>query len=172
MAWVDVALLSMLALSVAVGVLRGLLAEVLSLLGWAVAYVVAHRFGADFAAHVPVGVPGSPVNIGVGMGALFLIVLVLWGVASWLLNQLVRASALSGANRLMGGVFGLARGVVIGLVIATVVQMTPLSRAPAWQASQGAAWLLVLIDGLRPLMPDAVDHYLPESARRGVLEMG
>jgi membrane protein required for colicin V production len=172
MAWVDVALLSVLALSVVVGLLRGLLSEVLSLLGWVVAYVVAHAFAVDFAPHVPVGAPGSPVNVSVAMGLLFVIVLVLWGVMSWLVNQVIRASALSGTDRLLGGMFGLARGVVIGLVVATVVQMTPLSRASAWQASRGAAWLQVMINGLRPLMPDAVDHYLPESARRGVLEMG
>lgn len=172
MGWVDVALLSVLALSVVVGLLRGLLSEVLSLVGWVVAYVVAHAFAVDFAPHVPVGAPGSAVNVSVAMGALFVIVLVLWGVMSWLVNQVIRASALSGTDRLLGGVFGLARGVVIGLVVATVVQMTPLARAPAWQASHGAAWLQVLINGLRPLMPEAVDHYLPESARRGVLEMG
>ena len=172
MGWVDVALLSVLALSVVVGLLRGLLSEVLSLVGWVVAYVVAHAFAVDFAPHVPVGAPGSAVNVSVAMGALFVIVLLLWGVMSWLVNQVIRASALSGTDRLLGGVFGLARGVVIGLVVATVVQMTPLARASAWQASHGAAWLQVLINGLRPLMPEAVDHYLPESARRGVLEMG
>lgn len=172
MGWVDVALLSVLVLSIAVGLLRGLLAEVLSLLGWVAAYYIAHRFAADFAAHVPVGAPGSPLNVGVAMGVLFVIVLVLWGVTSWLINQLVRASILSGTDRLLGGVFGLARGVVIGLVVATVVNMTPLSREPAWQASQGAAWLQVVIDGLRPLLPNTVNHYLPTAAVRGAFEMG
>lgn len=172
MGWVDVALLSMVGLSVAVGLLRGLLAEVLSLLGWVVAYVVSRRYAADFAAHVPVGAPGSPINVGVALGALFIIVLVLWGVLSWLINKLIRASVLSGTDRALGGVFGLGRGIVIGLVVATVVNMTPLSREPAWQASQGAAWLQVVIDGLRPLLPEAIDRHLPPAGPRGISEMG
>jgi membrane protein required for colicin V production len=172
MGWVDVALLSVLGLSVAVGLLRGLLAEVLSLAGWLVAYYVAHLYAADFASHVPVGAPGSQLNVGAAMGVLFVIVLVLWGVMSWLVSKLIRASILSGADRLLGGVFGLARGVVIGLVVATVVNMTPLSHEPAWQVSQGAAWLQVVIDGLRPLLPNSVNHYLPAAASRGAIEMG
>lgn len=172
MGWVDVALLSVLGLSVTVGLLRGLLAEVLSLLGWLAAYFVAHRYGAEFAPSVPVGVAGSPLNVDVAMGILFVLVLVCWGLMSWLINKLVRASILSGTDRLLGGVFGLARGVVIGLVVATVVNMTPLCHEPAWQASQGAAWLQVMIDELRPLLPNSVNHYLPSAAWRGEFEMG
>lgn len=172
MGWVDVALLSMVGLSVLVGLLRGLLAEVLSLLGWVVAYVVSRRYAADFAVHLPVGAPGSPINVGAALGVLFVAVLVLWGLLSWLVNKLIRASVLSGTDRMLGGVFGLGRGIVIGLVVATVVNMTPLSREPAWHASQGAAWLQVVIEGLRPLLPDAIDRHLPSAGLRGISEMG
>lgn len=171
MGWVDVAWLSVLGLSMLVGVLRGLTAEVLSLLGWGVAYVVARRFADDAAPHVPLGTPGSALNAAVAMAALFAITLLVWGVLSWLIQQVVRASVLSGTDRLLGAVFGLARGVVIGLVVATVVNMTPLRQSPAWQASQGAAWLQVMIDGLRPLLPLAAEHDA-QAARGEAYEMG
>ena len=62
--WVDWALLGVLLLSLAVGIWRGAVFEVLSLAGWLVAYVVAQLFAAQVATQVPVGVAGSALNHG------------------------------------------------------------------------------------------------------------
>ncbi|MDH4060206.1 MAG: CvpA family protein, partial [Aquincola sp.] len=58
-------------------------------------------------------------------------------------------------------VFGLARGGVLLLAVATVVALTPAVRSPAWQHSQGAAWLGALLAGLKPALPEAVSRHLP-----------
>jgi membrane protein required for colicin V production len=42
---------------------------------------------------------------------------------------------------LLGAAFGLARGVLVLLVLATIVAYTPADASPAWRESQGAAWL-------------------------------
>jgi membrane protein required for colicin V production len=56
----DVAMLVVLVLSMAVGVWRGLVFELMSLLGWFVAYFAAQWATVMVAPYVPVGVPGSP----------------------------------------------------------------------------------------------------------------
>lgn len=161
MQWVDLAMLGVLAISVIVGLVRGFVFEVLSLVGWVVAYLVARWFAADVAVHVPVGKPGSATNHAVGFVLLFIAALLLWAIASRLLRFLIHASPLSIPDRALGAGFGLLRGLVLLMVAATVITVTPLAKTPTWQASRGAQWLHSALDGLRPLLPSQLSNHLP-----------
>ena len=66
-----------------------------------------------------------------------MVVLIVWGLASRVLRLLVHATPLRGADRVLGAAFGLLRGVVLLLVLATVVALTPAATSPAWHRSQG-----------------------------------
>jgi membrane protein required for colicin V production len=67
--WVDWTMLGLLALSVLVGLWRGLVFELMAVVGWVVAYVVAQLFSSDVAAHVPVGTRGEALNLGVAFAS-------------------------------------------------------------------------------------------------------
>lgn len=159
--WVDWALLALLLLSTLVGVVRGLAFEVLSVLGWVVAYIGAQWATPQVATRVPVGSPGSALNHLATFALMFVAVLFVWAMVAWLVKKLVRASVLSTADRVLGAGFGLLRGVLIALAIATLVMWTPLARSQAWQSSAGAAWLERMIDALKPLMPAELAQHLP-----------
>ena len=159
---IDLVLLIGLGLSILVGAWRGLLTELLALMGWAVAYFSAQWFGPLGATMVPVGTPGSRLNLIAGMLVVFVLAWLLWALLSWGLSQAMRASVLSGSDRLLGSFFGLARGVVVALVVCTLVNMTPLARWEPWQASRGVAWLQIFMTGLRPVLPEQVVKFLPE----------
>jgi membrane protein required for colicin V production len=161
--WVDWALLAALAASVGVGLWRGLVFELLSLLGWIVAYVAAQWFAPQFAPWLPIGAPGGGLNHAAAFALAFIAALLVWALASRLLRLLIHASPLQAADRLLGALFGLARGAVLLLAVATVVSMTPALRSPAWQHSLGAAWLGALLQGLRPLLPEAIGRHLQAS---------
>lgn len=159
--WVDWALLAVLVVSLAVGLWRGLVFEVLSLLGWLAAYVAAQLFAPTVAGWLPVGVPGSALNQGAAFAATFIVALVVWALGARALRVLIHATPLQAVDRMLGAVFGLLRGAVLLLAVATVVALTPASRTPAWQHSQGAAWLGALLAGLKPVLPEAVSRHLP-----------
>lgn len=166
---VDVAMLAVLAVSAGVGVWRGFVYEAASLLGWVVAYVGAQRFAPWLTAQW--ALQGFSFELGRG-GAfllLFIVILVLWAVAARLLRRVVHATPLQVPDRLGGAAFGLVRGVLILLVVATLVAWTPLKDHEGWQASQGRVWLERLIDGLRPFWPDGlaerVQEQIPDKAR-------
>ncbi len=161
MAWVDIALLAVLALSIVVGLMRGLVFEVLSLLGWVAAYFAGQWFAQDLAPHLPLGAPGSAVNHGAAFVLLFIAVLIVWGIASRLVSMLIKASPISMGDRLLGAGFGFMRGMVLLLVVATVVTLTPLARSPSWKDSHGAVWLNGVLNGLKPVLPPKVVQYLP-----------
>jgi membrane protein required for colicin V production len=162
-AWtlVDLVLAVGLGVSVIVGGWRGLTRELLALAGWGVAYFGSQWFGPSAGAMVPVGAPGSRVNVIAGMIVVFVLVWLTWALLSWAVIQVVRASVLSGPDRLFGAVFGLMRGVVVALAVVTFVGMTPVAKWEPWQASRGVAWLQVVLKGLRPVLPEQVVEFLP-----------
>jgi membrane protein required for colicin V production len=161
MPWLDAVMLGLLVLSTLVGIVRGLVSEVMSLLGWFVAYVVARMFAADIAPLLPVGQPGSQVNFGAGFAAVFVGTLIFWAICSWLVRMLLRASPLSGIDRLLGAVFGLVRGLVLLLAVAIVANLTPLAKSASWHDSVGAHWLDSALAGLRPWLPPQLSERLP-----------
>lgn len=159
--WVDWTLLAITLASVIVGIVRGLVFEVLSLLGWVAAYMAAHAGASWLAPHLPIGVPGSALNFGAAFMITFIVALIAWTLLARLLRLLIHATPLTLVDRTLGAAFGFVRALVVLLAVATVVSFTPAARAPAWQTSHGAAWLGALLAGLKPLLPAAVTRHLP-----------
>lgn len=164
--WVDITLATVLLASMVVGLVRGLVFEVLSLAGWIVAYMAAQWLAPEAAPHVGVGSPGSPLNIGVAFLIVFVVVLLAWSLCARLVKLLVHATPLSLPDRVLGAGFGALRGLVVLLVLATLVAMTPAVRSAAWQGSQGAGWLELVLAQLRPMLPPAVAQHLPDQFKQ------
>lgn len=146
MNWADYCILATLALSVLMGLWRGLIGEVLALACWIVAVWVAWMFGPQVAAQfTKVDVPSVRLLIGYAM--CFVAVLIAGAIVSFLMRKLIRGSGLSGTDRLLGMAFGLARGVVVVTLIVLLLGFTPFPRDPWWHQSQllpsfqqGAQW--------------------------------
>jgi membrane protein required for colicin V production len=119
MNWPDYAILSVVAISILVGALRGFIKEVFSLLVWAAAFAVAYHFGGDVAAMMEDAVSLPSARTAMGFTGLFVAVLLLGGLLNYLLGRLVETTGLSGTDRLLGGVFGAARG--LALVVAALL---------------------------------------------------
>lgn len=151
--WVDWALAAVLLVSMAIGLWRGLVYELLALVGWVVAFIVAQVYGAAVAVWLPFGAPGSLLRLALAVALTFVATLVAWTLLARLARMLISATPLTVLDRALGVAFGFARGMLILVVVALVVALTPAARSPAWQASVGAAWLGVVIDGMKPWWP-------------------
>lgn len=161
MAWVDLALLAIMAVSVVIGLVRGFVFEVMSWAGWVVAYFAAHWFSDLLAPQLPIGLPGSSVNQVAAFVLTFIAALLIWAVVSRVIRMLVHATPLSVVDRLLGALFGALRGLLVLLVLATVVSVTPWAKSSAWQASVAAPWLHAALAGLKPVLPDSFSKHLP-----------
>lgn len=159
--WVDMALMAVLLLSVAVGLWRGLVFELLSLAGWLVAFVLAQAYAVDVGARLPIGTPGSALNLGIAFVLTFIAALIVWTLLAKLVRMALHATPLTVIDRVLGGGFGLLRGLLLLLVVATLVAFTPAARSADWNASHGAAWLGVVLLGLKPVLPAEVARHLP-----------
>ena len=149
----DYLVLTVLLLSVLIGVLRGLVREMLSLLGWIAALVVANTWGAQMAAWLPVAVPGTMVRLIVGFLILFVATLLLASLVTMAISQLVKSMGLQVADRGLGGLFGLARGVLIVLVVVILGGLTAMPQQPFWRNSLFAPLAETGVRTLKPWLP-------------------
>ena len=161
MNWVDVTLLVVLVLSILLGLWRGLVYEVLSVAGWVVAFIAAQRYASAMAEALPMDGFSPALRIAAGFAVIFVGVAFTAGLVSWLVKKLVASVGLRPVERVLGAVFGLARGALILLAAATVVNMTPLRTDPAWVGSPLAAGLSQSLSAIKPVLPVAVGQYLP-----------
>ncbi len=157
----DLVLLGVLLVSALVGLLRGLVFEVLSLAGWVAAYIAAQALNPLVAPMLPIGAPGSALNLGIAFALVFVLALIACSLAARLVSALIRATPLSGLDRLLGALFGLLRGAVLLLAVATLVLLSPAKASPAWQQSQLAQVLAAALRELKPLLPDDLARHLP-----------
>lgn len=148
--WVDIGMLAFLVLSVLIGLMRGVVFEVLSLIGWFVAWFFALWLTPVAQPYVTFGGPGTPLNQVIAFACVFLVVLLIWSIGARLVRALIRATPLSPVDRVLGAGFGVLRGAVVLLIVVLVIGFTPLAKAPAWQRSQGAVWLNSLWQELKP----------------------
>jgi membrane protein required for colicin V production len=154
-------MLVVLALSVLVGLFRGLVFELMSLVGWVVAYFAAVWFAPEAVRHLPVGTPGSALNYAAALLLCFVAALVLWSLFARLVRMLIAATPLTAFDRVLGAVFGLLRGGVLLLGVTTVVALTPGAQSAAWRASEGARGLSEAMRGIKPLLPPTLAEWLP-----------
>lgn len=159
---IDWAMLAVLVASVVIGLWRGLLLEVAMLVGWVVAYFAAQWFAADLAPHLPVGTPGSGANRAAAFAVVFVLAIIVWGLLAKAVRMLVHATPLSIVDRIGGGAFGVLRGAVVLIAVATLVALTPAAQSPLWQSSVGARWTTATIAFIKPLLPQDLRQWLPE----------
>ncbi len=156
----DYLVLFVLIASVVISTLRGLIKEILSLLSWVVAFVVANAYGAQLAPLLPGAIPGEATRLLVAFVALFIGVRILMGLLALAVDALVKATGLTLADRGLGGVFGLARGVVLVLAAVIVAGMTDLPKQNFWK---NALLSPIAESGARTVKP-----FLPEALARHV----
>jgi len=157
--WADYTILAVLALSVLIGLWRGLVSEVLAIACWVAAFWLAWLFGEPLAQRFSaVDVPS--VRLLLGYGLCFLVVLIAGALLAFVLRKLVAGSGLSGTDRLLGMFFGLARGWLLVTLAVLLLGFTPLPRDPWWQASR-------LLPGFQ-LGAEWLSARLPESVKRHV----
>lgn len=165
--WVDYIILGIFFLSTLSGLAKGFVREIISLITWIAAFVVAVMFSNALATYftssdtvqnmvnqstTAIGVstaqPVSYVAIAISFALLFAGTAIIGSIIGYFINIAFQAGILGIGNRLLGAIFGLVRGFIINLVLIFVVQLTPFSAQPWWQQSQlvvsfqpAVAWL-------------------------------
>jgi membrane protein required for colicin V production len=158
----DWILLAILLASLVLGAWRGLVYEVMSVIGWLAAFVLAQWFAADVAARLPMQSAGDSLRYAAGFVLVFIASVFVAELISALLRKVITVIGLRPVDRLLGAAFGVFRGVILLLALTVVLQLTSMTQNDWWQQSQGGPVLAALLKGLKPILPERFGAYLPD----------
>ena len=129
----DFVVLIIVVVSVLLSIFRGIVRESLSLAGWVVAYMVAKIFAKDFVTVLPPDITDESLRMVISYSAVFLAVLIVMSMTTMLASTLIRTVGLGSVDRLLGALFGFARGLLVVLLLVLSAGLTTLPQEPFWR---------------------------------------
>lgn len=135
MHWADIFVLVVIGISAILSLFRGLVREVLSLVAWVVAGWVAYKYAGPLSSRMGDVVSVPSVRMALAFIGLLITVLLVFGVVNFLIGKLIETTGLSATDRMLGVVFGVARGAAIITVLVMLAGLTPVPRDPWWRES-------------------------------------
>lgn len=156
----DHAVLTLIGFSVLLGVIRGFAREVIALASWAVAIVVASVYGGEAAPLLARQIPDESWRVLAAFVAIFFVVLIVMSVIGLLTSRLIKSAGLGVEDRVLGSLFGLARGLLVVLVLVLLAGLTALPRQTVWKDAMLAAPLEKLAVLVKQWLPQDWAKYI------------
>lgn len=153
--WLDYSIIGVILLSILISLIRGFFREAFSLVTWVAAFWVAFTFYGILAELLVKHFHSPTVRMIVAFGVLFVASLIIGALVNFLIGQLVDRTGLSGTDRLLGVIFGCARGVMLVTILLMMARLTPLPTEDWWKGS-------MLIPQFHPL-ETWLQGYMPQS---------
>ena len=151
-AWIIAALL---VISTVVGIMRGVVREVLAIVGWVAGIMLAMSFGGEIAEKIPLESLGYIPRVIIASVVILVACLFAVGIFGMILRKLMEVAALSFEDRALGAVFGFVRGI---LVVCACVFLFGLSQSltssKMWQQSVMIGPADTLIEWSMPYLPE------------------
>jgi membrane protein required for colicin V production len=162
---VDYFVLFTFGLSMLAGFMRGLLKEIISVITWIAAGIMATMFSGKLASTFSgvtstaaesaqaaftnaTGIAAQPISmfaIAVSFIGIFIATMIAGYIISTIVTGVVQGTGAGLMNRLGGALFGGVRGFIIVIVLMFIGGLTPLSEQVAWQQSR-------FVNNFRPLV--------------------
>jgi membrane protein required for colicin V production len=155
MTWLDYAVIGVFVVSLAAGAWRGLVREVLSILGWVIAFLAANLFAGPLGPAMPDAIPSPELRIAAAFVAVFIASLFATALIGLLLSKIVKAAGLGGVDRMLGAVFGAARGLLIVLAGTLLAGLSSVPQQAYWRESASGPILTRAAETLKPLLPQS-----------------
>jgi len=135
--WIDWTIIVVLSASTLLSLWRGFAREALSLAGWVAAFILSNLYADTLAVLLVDFIDNESARYVAAFAVLFVGVLLFFNLLGFLVKQLIRMTGLSLLDRMLGTVFGFARGVIVLLVVVFIVrQMLPADSQQALRQSQ------------------------------------
>lgn len=149
----DYVVLGIVVASLLLGLWRGVVGELVALAAWVLAFLAAVEFGGEVGNAVFAGIADKGMRALAGFAAVFVAVLVVMALVRLAASGLIKALGLGLSDRLLGLVFGVARGMMIAMVLVAVGGMTSAPQQPWWQEATLAPPLETAVLAAKPWLP-------------------
>lgn len=145
----DYIIIGVIAISSLISVVRGFLKEAFSLGVWVLASTLTFMFAHRFSVFMPGFVENSLIRLIATAVVIFLFVLFSGAIVNHFIYKAAAKVGLSGTDRLLGVLFGVARGVIILIVLVMLAQLMSLPQTDLWQASLLVDYLVFAVTWLQ-----------------------
>ena len=165
MSIVDIIIIVVLLISTLIGVLRGFIRELLSLVAWAIALYAAWMFAEVGATYLEPYISQSVLRVISAFTAIFIVTLIVASILGFLLYKLFSIAGISGLDRSLGLVFGIARGVVIVSILILGSVYMDFPSQPWWQGAKLVTYFSPLTDVILTVFPENIaENFRPKIA--------
>ncbi|TPE55578.1 CvpA family protein [Maribrevibacterium harenarium] len=165
----DWLIIAVVVLSSLLSLKRGFVKEVLSLVTWVVAFLVAVKFTDNLQVLLVDQVQNDQIRYIVAFATLFIASLVVGALVSYLLGSLIQVTGLSSTDRVLGMLFGFARGSLIIVAFVSLLSLSPaIEKTTFWQQSQLVPQLVILKDWVREMLGKGSDLVDPSLINRAL----
>jgi len=151
---IDYVIISILVISTGISFLRGFVKEAFSLVAWVVALAVGYLYTENMSALLVDSITIPLLRTAISFLLLFFATLIIASMVTYILGQLVRRTGLGGTDRIIGMVFGIARGAIVVSVIVLVASATELNQESWWLESNLVGHFEQLALMLKDKIPD------------------
>lgn len=157
----DYIVLAIVGVSAFLGLLRGLVKELLSLIAYAAAFMAAIWWGPRVSIWLTGYIQNDLLRTAAAYAAVFIVVLLLVGLVNVLLGTLVEKTGLTPADHGMGAIFGFLRGLLIVLVLVALGGYTELPQEPWWRDARLSGSAEQGIQKIKQMLPPSLASWLP-----------
>ncbi len=157
----DYLVLAILGVSAFLGLLRGLIKEVLSLIAYVVAFLAAIWWGPIVSTWLTAWISNDLLRTAAAYGAVFIVILLLVGLVNLTLGTLIEKTGLTPADHGLGALFGLLRGALIVLVLVALAGYTELPKETWWQEARLSRTAVQGIQQIKLMLPPSLASWLP-----------
>jgi membrane protein required for colicin V production len=158
---VDLALIGILSFSAIVSLLRGFFKEALSLVTWIAAFFLAKSFAPSLSVELEAFIQSPAARYGAAFAILFGLTLLIGGVINSLISKVIHIAGLGIADRILGTVFGVARGIILITVGVLILGKTPVTQADLWQQSSLLPHFQLLATWSEKVLPELSRQLMP-----------
>lgn len=156
----DYAVLTIVGLSIILSVMRGLVREVLAILGWIAAFYVAMTYASQLLPMMPADIPTEALRIMAAFLVLFLATLLVTSLLAIALTAIFKKVGLGWLNRLLGVFFGVARGVLIVCIIVLLAGLTDAPKDARWRNAMFSAPIEAMVIAMLPWLPTSIAKHV------------
>lgn len=153
---IDYAIIVLMLISIGVGVVRGAIREVINIIAWVLAFILAHGFAVDIAPFFAEWVGEPAARVVLAWVGIFAVVLIFGSLVASLLSEVVRKLGLSTLDRGVGALIGVARGMLVLLLITLAAGFTRIPQTPLWKNAALTPWMELAALYARGVMPGQI----------------
>ena len=156
----DYVVLFIVGFSIILSMMRGIIKEILGLVGWVVAFVVAKLYVLQLVLLLPDSIPTEALRFLAAFLILFLSTLLIFSLISIAINHIFKRAGISWVDRSLGAVFGFARGLIIVLIMVFIAGLTKIPQDNRWRNAMLSAPLEALVTQCLVWLPQDIAKHV------------